>query len=136
MKILDSPKCSLCNHPMQDSTYSFFFCPQARLTWQLLTNITSDSPCPHQFTFTTAILNVPDISKNHPLIIPTNLTRQINDKAHTNGVSIHPNTVFHKLHNYSSIFSHNDTKFSIIWSSLSTNCSNLLKPNNPQVLSI
>merc|ERR1711954_205290 len=38
MKILDSPKCTLCNHPSQNSTQHFYHCPQALLTWQLLTN--------------------------------------------------------------------------------------------------
>merc|ERR1711873_399872 len=89
MKITDSPKCTLCNHPTQDSTHRFFQCPQALLTWQLLTEITSHSLYPHQFSQTTAILNIPNLPKNHPLIILTNLSRQIIDKAHSNGSNNH-----------------------------------------------
>merc|ERR1711954_615225 len=51
MKILDSPKCTLCNHESQDSTHRFYYCPQAQKTWQLLTNITSLTPYPHYFSF-------------------------------------------------------------------------------------
>merc|ERR1711873_143775 len=43
MKILDTPKCTLCNHPTQNSTHRFYHCPQARETWQLLTHITSQT---------------------------------------------------------------------------------------------
>merc|ERR1711954_520908 len=77
MKILDSPKCTLCNHPSQNSTHRFYHCPQALLIWQLLTSITSYSLYPHDFTITTAILSIPHLPKNHPLIVLTNLTRQI-----------------------------------------------------------
>merc|ERR1711954_208059 len=43
MKILDTPKCTLCNHPTQNSPHRFYHCPQARETWQLLTHITSQT---------------------------------------------------------------------------------------------
>merc|ERR1712082_454980 len=73
MKILDTPKCTLCNHETQDSTHRFYYCPQAQKTWQLLTNITSLTPYPHYFYLTTAILNVMHLPRNHPLIILTNI---------------------------------------------------------------
>ena len=145
MKIKDSPKCTLCNPPTQDSTHRFFKCPQAFLTWQLLTEISSNSVHPHQFSLTTAILNIPNLPENHPLIILTNLTRQIIDKAHTNSTNIHPNTILHKIFNQSNIFSKcerqreirgsakdNSLKFSDIWTSIANSCHYLLKPNNPQ----
>jgi len=147
MKITDSPKCTLCNHPTQDSTHRFFQCPQALLTWQLLTKITSHSLYPHQFSKTTAILNIPNLPKNHPLIILTNLTRQIIDKAHSNGSNIHPNTTLHKILNQSNIFSNFEKhreiiggakgsflKYSDIWTSIANSCQYLLKPKNPQTL--
>merc|ERR1711954_36850 len=96
MKILDSPKCTLCNNPSKNSTHWFYHCPQALLAWQLLTNITSHSLYPHDFTITTAILNIPHLPKNHHLIVLTNLTRQIIDRAHTNRTNIHPNTPLQK----------------------------------------
>merc|ERR1712115_449937 len=114
MKIIDSPKCTLCNHPTQDSTHCFFQCPQALVTWQLLTEITSHSLYPHQFSKTTAILNIPNLPKNRPLIIPTNLTRQIIDKAHSNSTNIHPNTTLDKILNQSNIFSNFEKQREII----------------------
>ena len=147
MNIIDSPKCTLCNHPSQDSTHRFFHCPQAHLTWQLLTEITSNSLSPHTFTLTTAIINIPTLPKNHPLIVLTNITRQIIDKAHTNSTSIHPNTVLHKILNHSNIFTEYEAqrektgsarrsppKYSDIWSSIASSCHCLLKPKNPQTL--
>ena len=147
MKITNSPKCTLCNHQSQDSTHRFFQCPQALLTWQLLTEITSYSLYPHKFSLTTAILNIPYLPKNHPLIILTNLTRQIIDKAHINSTNIHPNTTLHKIFNHSNILSKferqreitggakgNSLKYSDIWTSIANSCQYLLKPNNPQTL--
>ena len=147
MKILDSPKCTLCNHPSQDSAHRFFHCPQALLTWQLLTSITSYSLYPHDFTITTAILNIPHLPKNHPLIVLTNLTRQIIDRAHTNSTNIHPNTTLHKILNHSNILAYfeqqkeasgnanrHTLKYSDIWSSIANSCQFLLKPSNPQTL--
>ena len=147
MNITDSPKCTLCNHPLQDSTHRFFHCPQAHLTWQLLTEITSNSLSPHNFTLTTAIINIPTLPKNHPLIVLTNITRQIIDKAHTNSTNIHPNTILHKILNHSNIFTEYESqrektgsakkcplKYSDIWSSIASSCHCLLKPKNPQTL--
>ena len=147
MKILDTPKCTLCNHPTQDSTHRFYYCPQAQETWQLLTNITSQTPHPHYFSFTTAILNVLHLPRNHPLIILTNITRQFIDKAHSNSISIHPNTILHKILNHAEIFAsfearnesvgnagRSSRKFSEIWSSIAESCRGLLKPKNPQTL--
>ena len=149
MKITDSPKCTLCNHPSQDSTHRFFQCPQALLTWQLLTEITSYSLYPYEFSLTTAILNIPYLPKNHPLIVLTNLTRQIIDKAHTNSTNIHPNTTLHKIYKHSNTLSNferqretlvgakcHTLKYSDIWSSIANSCQFLLKPNNPQTLPI
>merc|ERR1711954_274269 len=102
---------------------------------------------PHDFTITTAILNIPHLPKNHPLIILTNLTRQIIDKAHTNSTNIPPNTTLHKILNQSNIFSKferqrkiiggakgSSLKYSDIWTSIANSCHYLLKPNNPQTL--
>merc|ERR1711954_9657 len=134
---------TLCNHPSQDSTHCFFHCPQALLTWQLLTKITSYSLYPHDFSITTAILNIPHLPKNHLLIILTNLTRQMIDRAHTNSTNIHPNTTLHKILNHSNILAnfeqqkeasgtanHHTLKYSDIWSSIANSCHFLLKPNN------
>ena len=147
MKMLDTPKCSLCNHATQDSTHRFYYCPQAQETWQLLTNITSQTPHPHYFSFTTAILNVLHLPRNHPLIILTNITRQLIDKAHSNSITIHPNTILHKILNHAEIFAsfearnesvgnagRSSRKFSEIWSSIADSCRSLLKPKNPQTL--
>ena len=147
MQILDSPKCTLCNHHTQNSTHRFYHCPQALLGWQLLTCITSHSLYPHDFSITTAILNTPHLPKNHPLIVLTNITRQIIDKAHTNSTNIHPNTTLHKIFNHANIFasfesqkeasgnaSRSSLKYSEIWSSIANSCQILLKPKNPQTL--
>merc|ERR1711954_436020 len=67
--------------------------------WQLLTHITSQTPHPHDFSITTAILNIMHLPKNHPLIILTNITRHIIDKAHSNSTTIHPNTILYKILN-------------------------------------
>merc|ERR1712081_96571 len=58
MKILDYPKCTLCNHPTQNSTHRFYHCQQALQTWQPLTHITSETLHQHDFSITTAILNI------------------------------------------------------------------------------
>jgi len=147
MKILDTPKCTLCNHPTQNSTHRFYHCPQALQTWQLLTHITSQTLHPHDFSITTAILNIMHLPKNHPLIILTNITRHIIDKAHSNSTTIHPNTILYKILNHAEIFasfeaqkesvgnaSRSSLKFSEIWSSIADSCQNLLKPKNPQTL--
>ena len=147
MKILDSPKCTLCDHPTQNSMHRFYHCPQALQTWQLLTHLTSQSLYPHDFSITTAILNIMHLPKNHPLIVLTNITRHIIDKAHTNSIKIHPNTFLYKILDHANIFaifeSQNETsgnasrsslKFSEIWSSIADSCQTLLKPKNPQTL--
>merc|ERR1711954_566135 len=85
------------------------------------------------------------LPKNHPLIILTNITRHIIDKAHSNSTTIHPNTILYKILNHAEIFasfeaqkesvgnaSHSSLKFSEIWSSIADSCQNLLKPKNPQ----
>merc|ERR1711954_69427 len=113
---------------------------------QLLTEITSHSLHPHQFSLTTAILNIPNLPKNHPLIILTHLKRQIIDKAHTNSTNIHPNTILHKIFNQSNIFSKcerqreirgsakdNSLKFSDVWTSIANSCLNQLKPTQPDL---
>merc|ERR1711954_91888 len=145
MKILDMPKCTLCNHPTQNSTHRFYHCPQELQTWQLLTHITSQTLHPHDFSITTAILYIMHLPKNHPLIVLTNITRHIIDKAHTNSIKIHPNTFLYKILNHANIFaifeSQNETsgnascsslKFSEIWSSIAESCQTLLKAKNPQ----
>ena len=131
-KILDTPKCTLCNNPTQDSAHRFYFCPQAELVWQTLSNITKKSPCPHTFTYTTAILNALEYPKNHPIIILTNLIRLLIDKAHISGNKIHPNTLLFKLLNYTRTFQKNDLKYEIIWGYLADSCSDLLSHKNPQ----
>merc|ERR1712082_535866 len=146
MKIEHS-KCTLCDHPTQNSTHRFYHCPQALLTWQLLTHITSQSLYPHDFSITIAILNVTHLPKNHPLIVLTNITRQIMDKAHTNSTKIHPNTIIYKIFNHANVFanfesqneasgnaSRSSLKYSEIWSSIANSCQTLLKPKNPQTL--
>merc|ERR1711954_563757 len=94
-----------------------------------------------------ASLNIPYLPKHHPLIVPTNLTRQIIDKAHINSTNIHCNTTLHKIFNHSNILSKferqreiiggakgNSLKYSDIWTSIANSCQYLLKPNNPQTI--
>merc|ERR1712081_131544 len=57
---------SWINNPTQNSTHRFYHCPQAQETWQLLTHITSQTPHPHYFSFTTAILNVLHLTNKTP----------------------------------------------------------------------
>merc|ERR1711954_447418 len=100
-------------------------------TWQLLTHITSQSLYPHDFSIMTAILNITHLPKNHPLIVLTNITRQIIDKAHTNSKNIHPNTTLYEIFNHANVFanikseneasgnaSRSALKYSEIWSSI------------------
>merc|ERR1711954_1472 len=92
-------------------------------------------------------LNIPNLPKNHPLIVLTNLTRQIIDKANSNGSNIHPNTTLHKILNQSNFFfnfeKHREIiggskgsfpKYSDIWTSIANSCQHLPKPKNPQTL--
>merc|ERR1711954_149039 len=147
MKILDSPKCTLCDHPTQNSTHRFYHCPQALLTWQLLSQITTHSLYPHDFSITTAILNITHLPKNHPLIVLTNITRQIIDKAHTNDTNIHSNTTLYKIFNHANVFANFESqneasgnasrsalKYSESWSSIADSCQTLLKPKNSQTI--
>ena len=89
----------------------------------------------------------PHLPNNHPLVVLTNITRQIIDKAHTNSTNIHPNTTLHKIFNHANIFanfesqkeasgnaSQSSLKYSEIWSSIANSCQILLKPKNPQTL--
>merc|ERR1711954_19430 len=102
---------------------------------------------PHDFSITTAILNILHLPRNHPLIILTNITRHIIDKAHSNSTTIHPNTLLHEILNHAEIFasfeaqkesvgnaSRSSLIISEIWSSIVDSCQNLLKPKNPQTL--
>merc|ERR1712112_557902 len=99
------------------------------------------------FSVTTAILNIMHLPKNQPLIILTNITRHIIDKAHSNSTKIHPNTLLYKILDHANIFatfeaqevssgnaSCSSLKFSEIWSSIADSCQNLIKPKNPQTL--
>merc|ERR1711954_139316 len=83
----------------------------------------------------------------NPLIILTNITRHITDKAHSNSTTIHPNTILYKILSHAEIFAsfeaqkesvgnagRSSLKFSEIWSSIADSCRNLLKPKNPQTL--
>ena len=128
----NSPKCQLCPHPQQDSAHRFFQCTKVRPVWALLSEILASTSSPHTFTQKCAILNIEDVPKNHPLILLTNYTRLLIDKAHNSGNNIHPNTFLYKILNLANIF--DITGKNRIWAEISTNCKTLLSPFNPQLL--
>ena len=132
MHILESPKCHLCPHPEQDSAHRFFFCNRIKPVWELLSEIMKNTTIPHEFTFKCAILNVEGFSKNHPLILVTNYTRLLIEKAHQSGNNIHPNTFLYKILNLANIF--DATGRNKMWAEISTSCKKLLSPFNPQLL--
>ena len=132
MHILDSPKCQLCPHPQQDSAHRFFHCNRIKPVWELLSEIMENTSTPHIFTYKCAILNIEGVPKNHPLILLTNYTRLLIDKAHLSGNNIHPNTFLYKILNLANIF--DITGKHRIWAEISTNCKILLSPFNPQLL--
>ena len=132
MGILQSPGCTLCTHPSQNSTHRFYHCPHIKPVWDCLSDITKDTPIQHQFSFSCSIINVQDVPKNHPLILLTNYTRLIIDRAHINSLKIHPNTFLHKILNLAEIFSAN-YKHETAWANIAHNCKKMLKPFNPQI---
>ena len=132
MHILESPKCQLCPHPQQDSAHRFFFCSRIKPVWELLSEIMKNTTIPHEFTFKCAILNIEGLSKNHPLILITNYTRLLIEKAHQSGNNIHPNTFLYKILNLANIFE--VTGKNKTWTEISMSCKTLLSPFNPQLL--
>merc|ERR1711954_281679 len=105
----------------------------------------------HNLTNTTPtrLLHHNSHPKNHQLIILTNITRHIINKAHYNSTKIHPNTLLYKILDHANIFatfeaqketsgnaSCSSLKFSEIWSSIADSCQNLLKPKKPQMLTL
>ena len=133
MGILQSPMCTLCPHPEQDSAHRFFHCKRIKPVWEFLSEITKNTSVPHEFSFKCAIINIQETSKNHPLILLTNYTRLLIDKAHQNSTVIHPNTFLHKIINLANIFeiAGSDKK---IWAEISKSCRELLSPFNPQMI--
>ena len=134
MKILPTPECTLCLHPSQNSTHRFYDCKFIQPVWEFLSEILKDTSIAHTFTLKCAIVNVTNRPINHPLILLTNYTRLLIDKAHIGGIKIHPNTFLYKLMNLSDIFSKNDPKYCEKWQEIGYKCRLLLKPFNPQIL--
>ena len=132
--ITESPMCSLCKHPTQNSNHQFYSCPRIKPVWEFLSEITKNTSIEHAYTETCSILNIFNVPKNHPLILLTNYTRKLIDSAHCNDIQIHPNTMLYKILNMSDIFSHNDTRFSSAWTEIKVKCKEMLKPFNPQIL--
>merc|ERR1711954_543482 len=97
MKILDTPKCPLCNHPTQNSTHRFYYCPQALQTWQLLTHITSQTLHPHDFSITTAILNITHTHTHTQTHNHTHPHTNKNTHKHTHTPHTHTYTLTHTL---------------------------------------
>ena len=135
MNILTSSECTLCLHPTQDSAHRYFSCPFILPVWELLGDLTEGTSTPHTFTFSCAIINVRGTSKNHPLVLLTNFTRLLINKAHINNNKIHPNTYLYKVLNLANIMHVNDPKFGQIWGEIGDNCKKKLKPYNPQIFS-
>ena len=133
-KIKDSPMCSLCKHPTQNSTHRFYSCPRIKPIWEFLSEITKNTSIEHAYTETCSILNVLNVPKNHPLILLTNYTRKLIDSAHCNDSQIHTNTMLYKILNMSDIFSYKDARFSLVWSDIKYKCKEMLRPFNPQLL--
>ena len=132
MHILDSPECQLCLHPQQDSTHRFFHCTHIQPVWNLLTEILKNTTSPHQFSLKCAILNVEGPPKNHPLILLTNYTRLLIEKAHLTYTKVHPNTFLYKILHLADIFKHTDRH--PLWDEIALSCKQLLSPYNPQIL--
>ena len=133
MGILESPSCLLCSHPEQDSSHRFFHCEKIRPVWDFLTKITETTSINHKFSFKCAIINIENRPKNHPLVLLTNYTRLLIEKAQINGNLFHPNTFLYKIRNLANIF-----KFAgpnrRIWTEVSERCEELLSPFNPQII--
>ena len=110
--ISNSPMCSICKHPTQNSNHRFYRCPRIKPVWDFLSEITKGTSIEHAYTETCSILNIFNVSKNHPLILLTNYTRKLIDSARCNDIQIHPNTMLYKILSMSDIFSHNDARFS------------------------
>ena len=108
------------------------FCSQVRPVWNLMTEIMRNTTTPHEFSFKCAILNIEGLPKNHPLILLTNYTRLLIEKAHLSGINIHPNTFLYKILNLANIFGTTDRHK--MWEEISLSCKHLLSPFNPQLL--
>ena len=134
MQILSSPECTLCSYPSQNSKHRFFNCKFIQPVWEFLSNILQDTSIAHTFTLKCAIINVMNKPANHPLILLTNYTRLLIDRAHIGNTKIDPNTFLYKIMNLSDIFSKNDLKYCSIWNEIGYKCRVLLKPFNPQIL--
>ena len=132
--IIDSPMCSLCKHPTQNSNHRFYSCPRIKPVWDFLSEITKNTSIEHAYSETCSILNVFNVPKNHPLVLLTNYTRKLIDSAHCNGIHIHPNTMLYKILNLSEVFSYNDVRYTLAWTEIKNNCKKMLKPFNPQIL--
>ena len=133
MEIVQSPMCTLCPHPEQDSAHRFFHCKKVKPVWEFLSKITKNTTISHNFSFKCAIINIEGCPKNHPLILLTNYTRLLIDKAHINGNTIHPNTFLYKIMNLANIFEMTGQNGKI-WAEISESCKKLLSPFNPQLL--
>ena len=64
MNIVPTPECMLCLHPAQDSSHRFYFCPFIKPVWDFLSEITENTSISHTFSFSCAIINVKEASKN------------------------------------------------------------------------
>ena len=115
MNILESSACRLCNHPTQNSTHRFYSCHHIVQVRAFLFEITENIQIQHSFSLSDAILNVQNVPKNHPLVLITNYTRLIIDRAHTNSSKTHQNTFLDKFLHLAEIFQLNDAKFPKIW---------------------
>ena len=97
-----------------------------------MTEIMRNTTTPHEFSFKCAILNIEGLPKNHPLILLTNYTRLLIEKAHLSGTNIHPNTFLYKILNLANIFGTTDRHK--MWEEISLSCKHLLSPFNLQLL--
>ena len=108
------------------------YCIKIKPVLELLSEIRKKSSTPHIFTFKCVILNIEGLPKNHPLILITNYTRLLIDKAHQSGNNIHPNTFLYKILNLANTF--DVAVKNKIWAEISMSCKKLLSPFNPQLL--
>ena len=131
---MESPSCKLCKHPTQNSTHRFYSYPNITPVWDLMSEITKNTPIEHAFSETCSIINVIGVPMNHQLILLTNFTGFQIESAHCNKRRIHPNALIYKNLNLSGILKYNDNRYRYTWSEISNQCKEMLKLFNPQFL--
>ena len=132
--LIDSPKCNLCGHNIQNSTHRFYTCKEIKRVWDLLSEILGSMGHYTYIDEQIAILNFLEQPKNSFLTLIVNYTRKLINNAHLNNKHPNPNTLLHNWSTTASIMFNNTRTDRADWILFSQLCTSLIHKNNPQTL--